>query len=119
MQKFHATEVSDVTTNLRQHERRSVDWRAVCSADGSEKLPVIVQSASLGGFGLSCDLPFAIGTRIDIELEDIGLFPAEIVWKRDERCGVRLLDEEEALVNNDVEHLSDFLQSLSDDKPQS
>ena len=118
MQKLHAVDLDEFRKDLRQHERRSVNWRAICSVNGVDKLPVMIQSASLGGFGLSCDLPFATGTRIYIELEDIGMFPAEIVWKDENRCGVRLLEEQDTLINNDVEHLSDFLQSLSDDEPQ-
>lgn len=115
MQKVQAAAISKFPGELRQHERRSVHWPATCSANGGERLPVVILSASLGGFGLSCDLPFETGTHITIELEDIGMFPAEIVWKRDGRCGVRLLDAHDPVIDNDIEHLSDFLQSLSKD----
>ena len=82
---------SENPAQRRQHPRYPTKWPALCEAAGVGMWPVTIINASEGGFGLSRDLPVEVGAELTIRISEIGDFPCALVWKREDRCGVRLL----------------------------
>ncbi len=55
----------------------------------------MVVDVSDGGFGLTgYRLNADVDDMIDVELEQIGVFKCRVAWKRGERCGVEIVDDE-------------------------
>lgn len=77
--------------HYRQHKRYPTNWPALCAAAGIGNWTVTIVDASEGGFGLSSDLPLPVGSEFTISIDQVGEFACAIAWKRDGRCGLKLL----------------------------
>ncbi|MFT5507720.1 MAG: hypothetical protein ACI89J_000788 [Hyphomicrobiaceae bacterium] len=108
-EKLHSSSEEAIAISRRRHKRHPVNWPARCLIDGQSELAVTILDASKGGFGISRDLPVLQGSRLQIDIDQVGLFLCRIAWKDTDRCGLELLDDSEDLSPSDVEQLSDVL----------
>ena len=102
-------DVSATDSERRREDRQPCNWPAHCHAVGAGDWQVTIVDASQGGFGLSCDLPLERGTRLDISVQDVGVFPCRIAWKNGDRCGLELLREDGFVTEDQADQLTNFL----------
>lgn len=95
----------------RRHVRHAIVCPAVCSIEqrqssASPTWDAIIVDVSEGGFGLSCDLPLDVEARLWITVAGVGSYPCRLAWKRDDRCGLQLLDSADELPSATKKQLS-------------
>ena len=93
----------------RREDRQPCNWPAHCYAEGTGDWQVTIVDASHGGFGLSRDLPLDQGARLEISVEQIGVFPCRIAWKNGDRCGLELLREDGFVTDDQAAELTKLL----------
>ncbi len=109
MDQLISTELADAQKitgiEQRRHVRHAIRCPAVCRA-GATSCQAMVVDVSDGGFGLTeCRLHADVDDIINVELEQIGVFKCRVAWKRGDRFGVEIVDDESPS-NADMEALA-------------
>lgn len=77
----------------RQVSRESLLMFANLRVDGKETAHrVRVRNLSAGGMMAECDAGVARGTRVSVELRNIGWVEGSVAWKQDNRFGIAFVD---------------------------
>ena len=77
----------------RQLSRESFLVLANLRVDGKETPHrVSVRNLSAGGMMAECDAGVARGTRVSVELRNIGWVEGTVAWKQDNRFGIAFVD---------------------------
>ncbi len=109
-------EAEDFWADQRRYKRQTVNWPACCRF-GGQKWDVTIVDASNGGFGLDTRLPIAVGTNLQIVIEQVGQFECRIAWSNDTRCGLEFLRERGDLTAGQANELCSLL--LREDRDHS
>jgi hypothetical protein len=80
-----------------EHEQRSsrryrVNWQAWCRDEAGLTTRVTIVDCSDGNFGISGPCPPKDATIVQLSIDDIGEFSCRIIWARDNRFAVRIVD---------------------------
>ena len=79
--------------DTRQVGRESFLMLASLRIDGKDTPHrVRVRNLSAGGMMAECDAPVARGTRVAVELRNIGWVEGSVAWKQDNRFGIAFDD---------------------------
>jgi transcriptional regulator with XRE-family HTH domain len=71
----------------RTSQRRVLRLKTrVSTGDGKER-PVVIHNISTGGLLLEADLAIEPGEFVVIELPEVGVMPAQVIWRNDKLCG--------------------------------
>ncbi|MFN4113788.1 MAG: PilZ domain-containing protein [Sphingomonadaceae bacterium] len=80
--------------DTRNISRDSLFLMATVRAEGSEQdHKVKVRNLSAGGMMAEGDLRLSRGTRLAIELRNIGWIKGTVAWIQDSRCGIAFCEE--------------------------
>ena len=89
--------MSNVDT--RQVGRDSLFLLAQLRVDGAEdSVRVKVRNLSAGGMMAEGDAKVARGSRVSVELRNIGWIDGTVAWKQDDRFGIAFVDEIDPLI---------------------
>ncbi|MGH1418942.1 MAG: PilZ domain-containing protein [Hyphomicrobiaceae bacterium] len=103
-----------ISGDRRRRERQSVNWPARCIFDDKE-WDVVIVDASNDGFGLNFGLPLAVGTDLQIFIDQVGQFRCRIIWSSDTRTGLELLSDQGDLSPDQADELSSLIMRLDQD----
>ncbi|MGL4395941.1 MAG: hypothetical protein ACRCS9_05325 [Hyphomicrobium sp.] len=81
-----------------EHEQRTsrryrVDWQAWCRDAKGEDTRVSIVDCSDGNFGISGACACTVNDTVRLAIDDVGEFLCSVVWKREDRFAVRILDD--------------------------
>lgn len=64
---------------------------------GREEASCVIDTVSPSGVGLICELSIDVGALFSLRIDRYGVFPAEVVWRQDNRLGAKFLDTPERM----------------------
>ena len=77
----------------RARQRQQVQWPAWCRGTCGDAVRVTIVDCTEGSFGVVGDHPCSAGDAVQITFDQIGEFSCLVIWKRDSRFGVKIVDD--------------------------
>jgi hypothetical protein len=84
---------------------------------GNLKVRISVLDLSIAGAKIRTDAPIDAGRRISLAIDGFGSFPAEVVWRREGRIGIRFRDEPSVIAEALPEHIATRVDAVPEDGP--
>jgi len=81
--------VKNQQLKLREADRVHVDLSAFLTLESSLELPVVVTDLSTCGFSCRADERLTIGSRVMLQVPNLGEFLATIIWQLGDNAGAR------------------------------
>lgn len=78
-------------TDKRNDDRLPVLWTGKLTTDDDETYACEVRDVSLGGTLISTSADLPIGTRVLLEIEELGEFAVEVKWAGTQQLGLLVL----------------------------
>ncbi len=71
-----------------------------CLIDGAQNADVVVLDVSVNGAKLRVPADFECGPTVNLKIDRLGVFPAEVMWRKGNRLGLKFVDAPEEIARN-------------------
>ena len=82
---------------------------------GNLKVRISVLDLSIAGAKIRTDAPIDPGRKIALAIDGFGSFPAEVVWRREGRIGMRFRDKPSVIAEALPEHIATRVDAVPED----